>query len=92
MRLRLLLPLLCILSGCLYANRAPGTVAAQGGDIREPVDAALDHCRRKEVDLGMVWRPEDRERCVRGSMGEDVWQSLPRHPHLDTSVRRWIDG
>lgn len=79
-----------LLSGCIYANRAPGTVSASGGDITEAVDQAMNHCRKKEVDLGMVWGPEEREMCVKNSMGEEAWDLLPRHPNQQTSVMRWI--
>lgn len=83
----LLVPLL---AGCIYANRAPGTVSAQGGDIREAVDPAMEHCQRKELDLGMVWGPDEREMCVRNSMGNEAWERLPEHPNEYTSVHRWI--
>lgn len=76
--------------GCIYANRAPGTVAARGGDIGDTVSAAMTHCQRLEVDAGMVWGPDDRERCVRGEMGRDAWAALPQHPHEHESVYRWI--
>lgn len=90
MKARSLFLFVPLLAGCIYANRAPGTVAAQGDNISEAVDPAMDHCRRKEVDLGMVWRPEDREMCVRNSMGREAWEQLPNHPHQHASVQRWI--